>query len=209
MNIKFFWLPKEVLYYVIVPIIAILLIYFIFTIAYKSKKGTYYYNYVVDYVYSTLAIIFCSILTSLLWGYSAATLQILFANDVVKDYMVLTIILFILPLIPTAFLIYVIKIFISNLKRKDRLDIELEEKEAAKEVVNNDNQVNTIPPVPTPEPVVNSVPQIPIQEPVVNPVPLTNIEPVINNVSNEEVNNLDNTSTSSYDEFAPVKKKKD
>ena len=137
MNIKFFWLPKEVLYYVVIPIIIILLVYFIFTLIYKKKKGTYYYNYVVDYVYSTLGIIFCALLVALLFGYSIATLQILFVNNVIKDYLILTIILFILPIIPTCFLVYVIKIYIDNLKRKERLDKDLENN-LKEEIKNNE-----------------------------------------------------------------------
>lgn len=78
--IKFFWMPEEVWYYVVIPIVLILLIYFLFTLFYKKKKGTYYYDYVVDYVYSTLGIVFCSLLFCLLLGYSIATLQILNTN---------------------------------------------------------------------------------------------------------------------------------
>ena len=128
-NVKFFWLPKEVIFYVIIPMIVILLIYFIFALLYKRKKGTYYYNYVVDYVYSTLGILFCGLLFCLLYGYSIATLQILIVNKILSKYIILAIILVILPIIPSCFLVYVIKIYIKNLKRKDILDKELEKRE--------------------------------------------------------------------------------
>ena len=127
--IKFFWMPKEVWYYVIIPIIVILLIYFVFYILYKRKKGSYYYDYVVDYVYSTLAIIFCSLLFCLLFGYSIATFQILIVNGVLMRYIVLAILITILPIIPACFLVYVLKIYLKNLKRKDELDEKLDKKD--------------------------------------------------------------------------------
>lgn len=140
-ELRFFWLPKEVLYYVVIPLIIILLIYFIFTISYNKKKGTYYYNYVMDYVYSTFGIVFCSLLFCLLVGYSIATLRILIINDAIARYLLLAIILVILPIIPTFFLIHVIRIYIKNLKRKVELDEALEN--IQKELVNNTNE-NTV-----------------------------------------------------------------
>lgn len=137
-ELRFFWLPKEVLYYVVIPLIIILLIYFIFTISYNKKKGTYYYNYVMDYVYSTFGIVFCSLLFCLLVGYSIATLRILIINDAIERYLLLAIILVILPIIPTIFLIHVIKIYIKNLKRKVELDEALEN--IQKELVDNTNE---------------------------------------------------------------------
>jgi len=126
--IKFFWMPKEIWYYVIIPMILILLAYFIFTMFYRKKKGTYYYNYVVDYVYSTLGILFCSLLFCLLLGYAIATIQILVSTEVIATYWLLAIIIGILPLVPSCFLVYITKVYIRNLKRKDRLDEALEEK---------------------------------------------------------------------------------
>ena len=120
--IKFFWMPEEVWYYVVIPIVLILLIYFLFTLFYKKKKGTYYYDYVVDYVYSTLGIVFCSLIFCLLLGYSIATLQILNTNGVLTDNLILTIILFILSIIPSCFFVYVVTIYVKNLKRKQKLD---------------------------------------------------------------------------------------
>lgn len=126
--IKFFWIPKEVWYYVVFPIMGILIFYLIFNLFYSRKKGTYYYNYVVDYVYISLGTIFCGLLFCLLLGYSIATLQILGTNNLIKSYPLLTIMLIILPIIPTVFLIYVILVFYRNLKRKEKLDRTLEAK---------------------------------------------------------------------------------
>ena len=125
---KFIWMPKEIWYYVIIPMLLILLGYFIFTMTYRRKKGTYYYNYVVDYVYSTLGILFCSLLFCLLLGYAIATIQILIVTEVIGTYWFLAIIIGILPLVPSCFLVYIVKVYINNLKRKDKLDEELEEK---------------------------------------------------------------------------------
>lgn len=127
--VKFFWMPAEVWYYVVIPILVILLVYFVFNFLYRRKKGTYYYNYVVDYVYSTLGILFCSLLFCLLLGYSIATIKVLIISDAIKEYLWLAIIIGILPLVPTSFLIYVINIFLKNLKRKEKLDEALEEHE--------------------------------------------------------------------------------
>ena len=124
--IKFIWIPKEVWYYVAFPIFGILIFYLLFNLFYSKKKGTYYYNYVVDYVYSTLGIVFCGLLFCLLLGYSIATLQILSTNNLMKVYTLLTFILIILPIIPAAFLVYVISVFYKNLKRKEVLDKNLE-----------------------------------------------------------------------------------
>ena len=119
---KFFWIPSAVWYYVVIPIVLILFGYFIFYLVYRNKKNNYYYNYVVDYVYSTLGIIFCGLLLCLLLGYSIATIQILILNNVIKTYILLDIVLIILPIIPASFLVYVIKVYLSNLKRKEVLD---------------------------------------------------------------------------------------
>lgn len=127
--VKFFWMPAEVWYYVVIPILVILLVYFVFNFLYRRKKGTYYYNYVVDYVYSTLGILFCSLLFCLLLGYSIATIKVLIISDAIKEYLWLAIIIGILPFVPTSFLIYVINIFLKNLKRKEKLDEALEEHE--------------------------------------------------------------------------------
>ena len=123
--VKFFWMPIQIWYYVIIPIIVILLAYFLFTVVYRRKKDSYYYDYVVDYVYSTLGIVFCSLLFCLLLGYSIATIQILITN-LFERYYVLGIILIILPIVPSCFLVYVVRVYIKNLKRKERLDAALE-----------------------------------------------------------------------------------
>ncbi|MBR3661583.1 MAG: hypothetical protein IKN63_06795 [Bacilli bacterium] len=121
-NYNFFWLPKEVIYYVVIPMILILVAYSIFSLVYRKKKGTKYYNYIVDYVYSTLGIIFCGQLFCLLFGYSIATMQILIVNRILNDYILLAVILVILPIIPTFFLVYVTIIYLKNLKRKEKID---------------------------------------------------------------------------------------
>ena len=124
--VKFFFIPKEVWYYVVVPIALIILVYFIFWLFYRKRKDTYYYNYVVDYVYSTLGIVFCALLLCLLLGYSIATIETLFETNLINQYLVIVILLTILPIIPACFLGYVIKIYVKNLKRKEKLDLALE-----------------------------------------------------------------------------------
>lgn len=134
---KFFWIPNEVWYYVVIPIVLILLAYFVFYLVYRRKKGTYYYDYVVDYVYSTLGIIFCGLLLCLLLGYSIATFQILYINNALTSYILLDIILVILPIIPASFLVYVTKIYLKNLKRKEILDNDINGDVAKKNILNN------------------------------------------------------------------------
>lgn len=136
--IKFFWMPKEVWYYVIIPIGIILLFYIMFSIFYKKKKDSYYYNYIVDYVYSTCGIIFCSLLFCLLFGYSIATIQILVVNNLLNKYLFLVIVISILPLIPSIFLVYIIRIYLRNLKRKDKLDNASKNYEVDNKEINND-----------------------------------------------------------------------
>lgn len=130
--LKYFYIPANVWYYVVIPILIIILIYLIFNFLYRSKKGTYYYNYVVDYVYSTLGVIFCSLLLCLLLGYSIATIQILNEANVMKNNIIILLVLIILPVIPSIFLGYVLKIYIKNIKRKKVLDEALEEKKLVK-----------------------------------------------------------------------------
>ena len=142
--IKFFWIPREVWCYVVIPIFGILIFYLIFNLFYSRKKGTYYYNYVVDFVYSTLGIIFCGLLFCLLLGYSLATLQILSTNNLIRVYFLLAFILVILPIIPFGFLIYVISVFYKNLKRKAILDIELRNEINGNYVKSNNNINNSI-----------------------------------------------------------------
>ena len=100
--VNFFWIPVQVWYYVVIPIIVILLIYAMFSLIYGRKKDSIYYNYVVDYVYSTLGIIFCSLLFCLLLGYSMATIKTILSNNLLESYKILSIVLVILPLIPTC-----------------------------------------------------------------------------------------------------------
>ena len=130
--LKYFYIPANVWYYVVIPILIIILIYLIFNFFYRDKKGTYYYNYVVDYVYSTLGIIFCSLLLCLLLGYSIATIQILSEASILQSNIVILLVLIILPIIPAIFLGYVLKIYIKNIKRKKILDDALKEKELVK-----------------------------------------------------------------------------
>lgn len=130
--LKYFYIPANVWYYVVIPILIIILIYLIFNFLYRSKKGTYYYNYVVDYVYSTLGVIFCSLLLCLLLGYSIATIQILNEANVIKNNIIILLVLIILSVIPSIFLGYVLKIYIKNIKRKKVLDEALEEKKLVK-----------------------------------------------------------------------------
>lgn len=130
--LKYFYIPANVWYYVVIPILIIILIYLVFNFLYRNKKGTYYYNYVVDYVYSTLGVIFCSLLLCLLLGYSIATIQILNEANVIKNNIIILLVLIILPVIPSIFLGYVLKIYIKNIKRKKVLDEALEEKELVK-----------------------------------------------------------------------------
>ncbi len=127
--VKFFFMPKEVWFYVIFPILFIIFVYFLFWLFYRKKKDTYYYDYVVDYVYSTLGIVFCSLLLCLLLGYSIATIQTLITTNLIRRYFVLAILLIILPVVPTCFLVYVLKVYIKNLKRKEKLDAALENNE--------------------------------------------------------------------------------
>ena len=122
-------MPMEIWYYVIIPIIGILIAYFLFWLLYKNKKGSYYYNYVVDYVYSTLGIVFCSLLFCLLLGYSIATIEIIASAKLISTYLILVIVLIILPVVPACFLVYVIKVYLRNLKRKEILDRDLENKD--------------------------------------------------------------------------------
>ena len=151
--IKFFWMPMEIWYYVIIPIIVILVAYFLFWLIYRNKKDTYYYNYVVDYVYSTLGIIFCSLLFCLLLGYSIATIEIITRANLINTYLILVIILIVLPIVPACFLVYVIKVYLNNLKRKERLDKELEEsnKENKEEEFTFGRDKNNIPDNKLPE----------------------------------------------------------
>ncbi|MBQ8892752.1 MAG: hypothetical protein IJ068_07825 [Bacilli bacterium] len=123
-GINLFWIPKEVRYYVIVPIVAILVIYLVFSLVYRRKKGTRYYDYVVDYVFSTLGIVFCALLFSLILGYSISTIRALMINRIIENYVPLATLLVILPIIPFGFLIFVIRVFFKNLKRKELLDAE-------------------------------------------------------------------------------------
>lgn len=135
--VRFFWLPKEVWFYILIPILLILLVYLIFYVLYRRKKGTYYYNYIVDYVYSTLGIIFSSLLLCLLLGYSIATIQVLYLANSLTNNIIPVLILIILPIIPAWFLYYALKIYIKNLKRKEVLDDAIDERE--RELINKQN----------------------------------------------------------------------
>lgn len=117
-----FMIPAEVWYFAIIPVVLIILLFLVFNIYYKNMKGTYYFNYVVDYVYSFFGIIICSILFSLMLGYSISVIQILNTNNLVSKNLILIIMLSFFSLIPFGFLIYSLYSFVKNLKKKEYLD---------------------------------------------------------------------------------------
>ena len=116
---------RVLLCYVIIPLIIILIIFFIGTKIYEhynKKKDLNRTNFVINYWSNVMGIIFTSILLSVSIGFSLAFTENVRALDAIDENIFFYYFFMVFPLFPLFFLIFYISKFIINIKRKEKLE---------------------------------------------------------------------------------------
>ena len=116
---------RVLLCYVIIPLIIILIIFFIGTKIYEhynKKKDLNRTNFVINYWSNVMGIIFTSILLSVSIGFSFAFTENVRALDAIDENIFFYYFFMVFPLFPLFFLIFYIAKFIINIKRKEKLE---------------------------------------------------------------------------------------
>lgn len=122
---------RVLLFYVIIPLIVILFLFFIGTKVYEHRnkdKDRDRTNYVINYWSNVMGIIFTAILLSVSIGFSLAFTENVRELNAVDENLMLYYFFIVFPVIPLFFLIYYITKFVINIRRKDKLDKEVHEK---------------------------------------------------------------------------------
>lgn len=118
--------------YIIIPLVVIIILFFVGTklyTYYSKDKDPNKRNYVINYWSNVMGIIFASILLSVSIGYVLAFTENLRNINAVEENQVLYYFFMFFPVFPFVFLIYYIGKFISNIKKKERLDLNNESEE--------------------------------------------------------------------------------
>ena len=114
----------KVLWYVLVPLIVVLLCFYLFIFIYdrKTKKKDAYHNYVINYIGNVISIIFGAAFLGVTIGFSCAFIQTLMDYGMVQENQFLYYLVLFFPILPLIFFLFFIGKFIKNLKRKEELD---------------------------------------------------------------------------------------
>ena len=123
---------KVLLFYVIIPLIVILILFFIGTKIYEYKnknKDQNNTNYVINYWSNVIGVIFTAILLSVSIGFSLAFTENVRALNAIEENKILYYFFMVFPLFPLIFLIFYIYKFTSNIKKKELLDKKESEEE--------------------------------------------------------------------------------
>ena len=123
---------RVLLFYVIIPLIAILILFFIGTKIYEhfnKNKDENRTNFVINYWSNVMGVIFTAILLSVSIGFSLAFTENVRALNAVDENIVFYYFFMVFPVFPLIFLIYYICKFIINIRKKEKLDEESEEDE--------------------------------------------------------------------------------
>ena len=130
----YFIIPKAVYFCCILPALIIIVASVLFGVVYRQKKGTKYYAYTLNYVYTIASMLICLLLFPLLLGYCVAMLTIINKGLLLEISLLVKILLIMLPTIPFITLIFVLYKFIKNLELKNKIDND----------VDTDTEVNKI-----------------------------------------------------------------
>lgn len=123
---------RVLLFYVIIPLIVILILFFIGTKIYEhfnKNKDENRTNFVINYWSNVMGVIFTAILLSVSIGFSLAFTENVRALNAVDENIVFYYFFMVFPVFPLIFLIYYICKFIINIRKKEKLDEESEEDE--------------------------------------------------------------------------------
>lgn len=116
---------RVLLYYVIIPLIVLLILFFIGIKVYEhrnKKKNINRTNFVVNYWSNVIGIIFTAILLSVSIGFSLAFTENVRALNAVEENIFFYYFFMVFPVFPLIFLIYYICKFIINIRRKEKLE---------------------------------------------------------------------------------------
>lgn len=118
---------RVLLFYVIIPLLIILVLFFIGTKIYEhfnKDKDLNRTNFVINYWSNVMGIIFTAILLSVSIGFSLAFTENVRALNAIEENIFFYYFFMVFPLFPLFFLIFYIVKFINNIKRKEKIDKE-------------------------------------------------------------------------------------
>lgn len=118
---------RVLLFNVIIPLLIILVLFFIGTKIYEHRnkdKDLNRTNFVINYWSNVMGIIFTAILLSVSIGFSLAFTENVRALNAIEENIFFYYFFMVFPLFPLFFLIFYIVKFINNIRRKEKLDKE-------------------------------------------------------------------------------------
>ena len=118
---------RVLLFYIIIPLLVILVLFFIGTKIYEHRnkdKDLNRTNFVINYWSDVIGIIFTAILLSVSIGFSLAFTENVRALNAIEENIFFYYFFMVFPLFPLFFLIFYIVKFINNIRRKEKLDKE-------------------------------------------------------------------------------------
>ena len=118
---------RVLLFYVIIPLLIILVLFFIGTKIYEHRNKDIDLNrtnFVINYWSNVMGIIFTAILLSVSIGFSLAFTENVRALNAIEENIFFYYFFMVFPLFPLFFLIFYIVKFINNIRRKEKLDKE-------------------------------------------------------------------------------------
>lgn len=116
---------KFLLYYIVIPLVLILIIFFIGTKIYEHhnrNKDSNRTNFVINYWSNTLGIIITAILLSVSIGFSLAFRENLKILDVVDENIFLYYFFTLFPILSLLFLVFFVSKFIINIQKKEEFE---------------------------------------------------------------------------------------
>ena len=118
---------RVLLFYIIIPLLIILVLFFIGTKIYEHRNKDIDLNrtnFVINYWSNVMGIIFTAILLSVSIGFSLAFTENVRALNAIEENIFFYYFFMVFPLFPLFFLIFYIVKFINNIRRKVKLDKE-------------------------------------------------------------------------------------